>query len=202
MNTKHSLIALSIVSLLATSPAIFAGKGGNRNNNQTTAELSTVESDTLLFMREEEKLARDVYITLFEQWNNRIFDNISTSEQKHMDTMKTRLDGYGLTDPISDDSVGAFNNTQLEALYWELIEKGQVSEMDALHVGAFIEEIDMIDLQEAIDNSSHADITRSYKNLLRGSESHLRAFVRQIENRGVDYEAQEISQDELDEIVD
>ena len=153
-------------------------------------------------MREEEKLARDVYITLYEQWNNQVFDNISSAERRHMEKMRIKIEKYGLTDPITDDSVGVFNNTELQELYWKLVTKGQSSELDALYVGGYIEEIDIIDLQNAIDESNHADITRSYQNLMRGSNSHLRAFVRQIENRGVPYEAQEMSQDEVDAILD
>lgn len=206
MKIKGSIIALSIATLVAASPALFAGKGGhggNGNNSQSVSEsqLSQEETELLLFMREEEKLARDVYITLNEQWNIQVFANISGSEQKHMDTMKFRLDDYGLTDPVTDDSVGAFNNTELQGWYWELVTKGQNSELDALYVGALIEETDIIDLQSAIDASDHADVTRSYQNLMRGSENHLRAFVKQIENRGIPYEAQEMNQDEVDSIL-
>jgi hypothetical protein len=204
---KHSIIALSIASLIGANPVLFAGKGGhggNGNNNQSVSvsQLSPQEAESLLFMREEEKLARDVYITLYEQWNNQVFDNISSAERRHMEKMRIKIEKYGLTDPITDDSVGVFNNTELQELYWKLVTKGQSSELDALYVGGYIEEIDIIDLQNAIDESNHADITRSYQNLMRGSNNHLRAFVRQIENRGVPYEAQEMSQDEVDAILD
>jgi hypothetical protein len=192
---------------VGASPVLFAGKGGhggNRNSDQSVSvsQLSPQEAESLLFMREEEKLARDVYITLYEQWNNQVFDNISSAERRHMEKMRIKIEKYGLTDPITDDSVGVFNNTELQELYWKLVTKGQSSELDALYVGGYIEEIDIIDLQNAIDESNHADITRSYQNLMRGSNNHLRAFVRQIENRGVPYEAQEMSQDEVDAILD
>ena len=163
MKIKGSIIALSIAILVAASPALFAGKGGhggNGNSSQSVSEsqLSPEETELLLFMREEEKLARDVYITLNEQWNIQVFANISNSEQKHMDTMKLRLDDYGLTDPVTDDSVGVFNNTKLQGWYWELVTKEQNSELDALYVGALIEETDIIDLQSAIDASDHAEV--------------------------------------------
>ena len=90
MKIKHSIIALSIASLIGANPVLFAGKGGhggNGNNNQSVSvsQLSPQEAESLLFMREEEKLARDVYITLYEQWNNQVFANISNSEQRHME---------------------------------------------------------------------------------------------------------------------
>ena len=39
-------------------------------------ELSTSELEGIAFMREEEKLARDVYIQLADLWNMNIFSNI------------------------------------------------------------------------------------------------------------------------------
>ncbi len=77
--------------------------------------LSEKELDTLNFMREEEKLARDVYKTLYGQWNTQVFTNIAASEQKHMDKVKVFLDAYQLPDPASSE-VGQFNNTVLQNL--------------------------------------------------------------------------------------
>jgi hypothetical protein len=83
-----------------------------------------------------------------------------------------------------------------------LTARGQTSELEALKVGAFIEEVDMRDIQAAIENSDHADIVQTYENLLRGSRNHLRAFVRTIESLGAVYEAQVLPQTEVDAIVD
>ncbi|MCP4143444.1 MAG: DUF2202 domain-containing protein [Chloroflexi bacterium] len=57
-------------------------------------EISQAETDGLAFMREEEKLARDVYLTLYEQWELRPFSNIAESEQKHTDAVKNLLGPY------------------------------------------------------------------------------------------------------------
>ena len=39
----------------------------------TSIELTVAEETDLAFMREEEKLARDVYLHLFETWGSKIF---------------------------------------------------------------------------------------------------------------------------------
>lgn len=163
-----------------------------------TTQLSDAEATTLTFMREEEKLARDVYIGLFDIWEHPVFNNISGSEQRHMDSMKSKLDTYGLVDPVKDDTAGVFENTGLAALYQELTDKGTASLEKALYVGALIEELD---IQEAINESTHADVITAYENLMRGSRNHLRAFASQIESLGIVYEAQLMSQDEVDEIL-
>lgn len=43
----------------------------------TGVGLTDAETDGILFMREEEKLARDVYLGLADPWDLRVFENIA-----------------------------------------------------------------------------------------------------------------------------
>lgn len=169
-------------------------------SSEDEGDLSEAEIDGLLFMREEEKLARDVYITLYDIWQDSVFNNISESEQQHMDAMLVLLDSYELQDPALV-SVGLFFDSVLQDLYNQLTNRGMQSNIEALMVGAFIEEVDMRDIQHAIDAATHGDIISTYESLLCGSRNHLRAFVKRIENLGVIYQAQVLPQDEVDSIV-
>ncbi len=163
--------------------------------------LSDTEKTDLLFMREEEKLARDVYQTLYEKWGTKIFSNIAQSEQTHTETIRNLLEKYNVTDPVTDDTVGVFQNEELQLLYSDLINKGLQSEVDALKVGATIEDLDIKDLGEAINRTNNADISLAYENLTRGSQNHLRAFTRQLESRGVTYEPEYISSEVYERIT-
>ena len=176
--------------------------------------IDTLESDCLstilleeeihgiLFMREEEKLARDVYLALFEIYPLRPFLNISKSEQAHMDAIKYLIDTYELTDPVGDNPEGVFQNEILQSLYNELIETGSVSEVEALKVGALIEEIDIIDLQHELDSIVvNEDVSRVYQNLLNASGNHIRAFVRVLAVNGVDYVPVKLEQEKFDAIL-
>ena len=96
------------------------------------AELTTAETAGLLRMREEEKLAHDVYSTLYDQWQLQVFDNISSSELTHTDAVLTLLDRYDLTDPAAGNAVGEFTNADLQSLYTSLVERGSSSLVDAL----------------------------------------------------------------------
>jgi hypothetical protein len=168
----------------------------------TDSELSMMEIEGLLFMREEEKLARDVYLTLYEIWQQNTFNNISRSEQAHTDEIKVLLDQYGLEDPMSNDEIGVFENADLQALYDELIELGSQSLGDALRVGAAIEEIDILDLQDSIEQSTHLDIQLVYENLIKGSRNHLRSFVSVLEKKtGEIYEPQYLSPEAYADII-
>jgi len=167
------------------------GQGNNPNQEDcegtpefvAAGELSQAEVDALAFMREEEKLARDVYLTLYDEWGLPVFQNIASSEQKHTDAVKSLLDFYGATDPVTDDTVGVFVNPDLQALYDQLVEQGSTSLTDALTVGTAIEEIDILDLQEYLAETDDPNIIMVYNNLLNGSYNHLNAFVSQYEGQ-------------------
>lgn len=155
--------------------------------------LSEAEKTDLIYMREEEKLARDVYQTLYDTWGVQIFTNIAQSEQTHTETVRNLLEKYDITDPVTDDSVGVFQNEELQRLYDDLVSRGTASEVEAFQVGALIEELDIKDLQEAIVRTDNADITFAYENLMRASRNHLRSFTKQLTTRGEIYTPKHIS---------
>ena len=165
------------------------------------SQLSNEEIDGLILMREEEKLARDVYNTLGEKWGMQIFTNIAKSEQTHTDAIKVLLDRYEIEDPVKNDSVGVFTSLELNGLYQNLLEQGNLSLLDALTVGAIVEELDIKDLNELSAKTDNADIITTYNNLNKGSRNHLRAFMRLIKNNNGSYIPQYISQTEFDDII-
>ena len=165
-------------------------------------ELSDEELTGLLLMREEEKLARDVYIALYDLHGLNVFNNISNSEQTHTDAVLALLERYDIADPVGTNELGVFTDQDLQMLYDTLVAAGTPSLMDALFVGAKIEELDIADIErlknEVVDND---DIVLVYDNLLMGSRNHLRAFDKQITNNGWTYEPEFITQEQYDEIV-
>jgi hypothetical protein len=167
----------------------------------TIAKLTQDEIDGILFMREEEKLARDVYLQLSTIWDTNTFTNISQSEQTHMDEVMLLIDKYRLTDPVGDNEVGVFENADLQQLYDDLVAQGSVSEIEALKVGAAIEEIDILDLEKHLAQTSNADIEQVYGDLLTGSMKHLSSFTSVLAKRGVTYEPAFITTDVYEEIL-
>ncbi len=150
--------------------------------------LTDAEAAGLLFMREEEKLARDVYLTFADMWGSRIFSNIPRAEQTHLDSMLGLIETYGLTDPVGDNEIGVFVDAELQQMYDDLVAAGSVSVEAALEVGGLIEEVDIEDLAIYIEATNAADIITAYEHLLSGSENHLRAFVSQLDMAGVEYQ--------------
>lgn len=152
-------------------------------------------------MREEEKLARDVYLTLYEAWKLPIFRNIARSEQRHMDAVKVILDKYSLQDPIITDTIGVFTDQNIQYLYYQLIQAGGVSLVEALKVGATIEDLDIYDLKKFLRRADNVDIKTLYQNLMKGSRNHLRAFADQLNINGISYSAEYLTQKEVDDII-
>jgi len=201
-------------STASDAAAQFGSGNGNGNGNSNgnangdgtgittipASDLSNDEAVGLLYMREEEKLARDVYNTLYGIWGQPTFQNIAASEQAHMDEVKQLLDRYGLADPAL--APGQFSDPTLQALYNQLVAQGSVSLADALKVGAAIEEIDIIDLQTRIAQTDNADIQWVYNNLMSGSVNHLNSFTSVLQMQtGETYQPQYLSAEEYQSFI-
>ncbi len=201
MKTQIALNRLSLTGLLLMFFSIpFLTSCDKEDDTETLPELTQQEKDMLIQMREEEKLARDVYDYLYNQTGLMIFDNISSSEQMHMDLVLGLLQKYNLPDPASDIP-GEFSNPELQSLYDQLITNGSVSEIEALKVGATIEDLDIYDLEEFSKLTTNDDILEVFDNLTCGSRNHMRAFYGQLLLLGETYSPQYISQSELDAII-
>ena len=189
-----------------SSSGINANSNNNPANQLNTTnlavqDLSLDEQNALVYMREEEKLARDVYQTLGQTYNLQVFKNIANSEQKHMDQVEQLLDKYNLADPIINNGVSQFTNPDLASLYTQLIEKGSQSQIEALKVGATIEDLDIKDLTENLGKTNNPDIIQVFTNLRSGSYNHLRAFTNNLKKTGDSYTPQYISQSEYEKIL-
>lgn len=163
--------------------------------------LSTAEADSLAFIREEEQLAHDVYAVSATLWSPPVFANITASEATHSAAVKTLLDRYQLVDPLAGLANGTFKTPAFQTLYSDLVAASRVSLIEALKVGAQIEELDMRDISVQKVGIDNADILMVYDNLLRGSRNHLRAFMKVLTQQGGTYVPQYISQAEFDAIV-
>ncbi len=186
---------LFVLLIIAAALAGFANAAnGPQNQNQgqqgiaqpPATELTDVEEASILLMREEEKLARDVYLTLAPLWDCPVFTKIAAAEQRHMDAVGLLIAKYGLVDPVVDDTIGAFSTPEFTQLFTELTTSGAGSLFEALAVGVTIEEMDIEDLEQALDETDKADIEWVFGNLVRASSNHLRAFTRTIASGGTD----------------
>ena len=146
----------------------------------TASALTTEDASTLLFIKQEEKLARDVYLALGDIWGNPAFYNIAKSEQQHMKAVDALIARFALED-TSPTEAGVFSIPALTELYETLMAKGLLSEKDALEVGVLVEETDIADLQAMIAQIEDEAVDQTLGNLLRASYKHLAAFSGQLD---------------------
>ena len=207
MKTNKKLVEFALVLFLSTVfPALVqgypSGKGGSltQQSPKNATPLDMAEVENLLFMREEEKMSHDVYQTLYKIWNKVVFKNIAASEQRHTNAVLKKINLFGLIDPALPEA-GRYSNPDLQAFYEQLIAQGKRSYIDALRVGATIEDVDIRDLRIAIEETSNLALKTTYENLLEGSKNHLRAFVGLLQKQGIEYSPQYMDQDLYDAIL-
>lgn len=208
---KTILLLVAAISLVAcggsdSSPSLYEDPtadigSGDSVNTMPYEDLSDVEISAIAFMREEEKLARDVYLRMYDIWGLGVFSNISDSEQKHMDAVLALIQKYELQDPAAGAPIGVFTDANLQGLYDLLIAQGSASLIDALVVGATIEDLDIYDLHRQLAVVDNEDVTVVFQSLQKGSRNHMRAFYGQLDALNVIYTPVYISQEEYDEIV-
>ena len=194
MNKIPFLIVL--VSMILGS----CSSNDDSNDFETLPTLTQDEINDLSFLREEEKLARDVYIYAYEKYQINLFNSISNSEQSHMNSVLALMYRYGISDSASPE-IGVFNNPDLQEIYYSLIELVDISIVDALTVGAIIEDLDINDIDHFINNTTKQDLLDIYENLTCGSKNHIRAYTDQLDINGVTYAPQYISVAYYDEIL-
>jgi len=203
--------ALAVTLALGLSACDPGGSGGGASSASgqgdvtsqvaalPTSNLTAADRAAIVQMREEEKLARDVYTTLGAQWDLQVFSNIRAAEQTHMDAVGALLDKYGIADPAAGNGVGQFTDPNLQTLYDQLVAQGSGSLVDALTVGATIEDLDIADLQRFA--TSAADVQSVWDVLERGSRNHMRAFTSQLAANGASYTPKYISQADYEAIL-
>jgi len=188
-------------------PVGRANMQGDRTNclalvNSTSKQtLDSAESAALVYLREEEKLALDIFVRLQARWGSRVFGNISEVEDRHFRMIKLLLDRYQLQDPSSNNPAGTFNNAGIQELYSSFSAEGEKSLRDALKVSAAIEDLDIHDLANAAQSTDNSDLKLVYGHLRTASENHMRAFVKQLKRAGDTYLPQHIDQAKFYQII-
>lgn len=218
--------------------AIAASRSSSRSSRAANpSELNEGDGAHLIFMRSEEKLARDVYLTLSGMYPEQpVFSRIATTaEQRHTDKILDMLLKFAVDDPEPAtlpavlppvDQIGVFENPYFATYFSDkfslLKSKAEVSLLEALKVGALIEELDMKDINYCnevvydvfefpapppaycgLTVTAVRPLQNTLGHLLAGSENHLCAFVRQIGPLSEScYDAQYLTQQEVWDIID
>jgi hypothetical protein len=173
---KTKLFFALILVILLVAPLWAKGPKGP----STSSGLTNTEKANILYLFEEEKLAHDIYVEMYNTYGAYIFNNVSESEQRHMNSVAKLISKYELDDAVVNNGPGIFSNGDIQTLYDDLLKKGRGNLTSALEVGVEIEEMDIGDIETMQEETDKADIKRVLSNLLNGSYNHLDAFNTQL----------------------
>lgn len=181
MNITQKLLrgaAIGIGGVALAAGAWTAAAAPWTPTETTVPALSSAEKADLVFSRDEERMARDLYTAIAAQYGGALpFSAVATSEQRHFDSVGVLLTRYGVDDPASGKATGVYADASIQKLYDSLLAQSKTSLTEAYKVGIAVENRDIADLRDAIETSAKSDVDRVYMNLLAGSDSHLRAFT-------------------------
>ena len=204
LSRRQMIYGLALIGLSACKDKAgqFQETGGMMGNldQYPIEDLNRWEQAGILQLREEEKLARDVYTTLDAKWGLRAFGMIKNAEQRHMDAMAKLINRYDLLDPAKSQ-VGAFTDPKMQSLYETLVGQGERSSLDALGVGMTVEDLDIYDIDQVLLNNDNQDIALVFGNLRQGSVMHMRRFYSDLKVSGGNYTPKYITQAQFDGIV-
>ncbi len=173
----------------------------NMINQMPFQPISDAELAGMMRMREEEKLAHDVYLFLAHRWNDPAFANIAQAEQAHMEAMRALMSKYGVPNTLQEDVPGVFTNPYFQNLYHEFTARGAASREGAMEVAATIEDMNIHDLNVMMAQADNEDIRFVYQNLMAGSMTHMRTYSNLMGSMGHMYSPRYMSQDEYDRIM-
>jgi hypothetical protein len=140
--------------------------------------LTGAQKTTLASMAQQEKLARDLYAQFAARYDAVVFNHVAAAESRHLATVRTLLQRYGVADPTVNQPAGTFTDPAVQATYDRLLAQGEQSLSAALSAGQQVERAGIDDLKAALDGVTAPDVKQVYLGLIAGSERHLTAFAR------------------------
>ena len=170
----YALALLWLSTLTVTGTCLAAEKGQAEKN----AALGADTLDVLRYLREEVKLARDVYSALSDIWGMPVFENTAKSKQSLMNAVSCFLTPYGFGAPTGD--AGKFVDSDLQELYSYLIDRGKVSRSNAIDVTILVEQTVIADLNDVFLQTNEKDVYKVLTLLKEGSENHLHELSRYL----------------------
>lgn len=197
---KPYLIFLPVAVLCAAGLLFY--KPQPAPSPATAGALTPQERQSLIYVREAEKMARDLYLGMYQAWGLSVFKSTSAEEQDHVDAMLELFGIYALSDPLAARDVpGTYLNQNITSMHSSLFSQGIRSKKDGLKACALQEEINILDLDLAMKSTQKPDIARVYLELQRDSMNHLRSFAHCLEALGERYRAVKLSQQTVDAII-
>lgn len=191
MKTKSVNAVIFILLTISLYPAFLIAQPVITENDK----------NSLVYFREEEKLAADAFDYFYEMWTNKLFLTFKNSETKHECRFRELLDYYGIEDPVKEYGRGEFGSDSLEYYYVSIISFGSKSLLHSFLAGAEIEEKTVYELGNAIKVIDNENLTEVYKTHKISSEGYLRVFAAKLKDNSIIYKPKFMTEDSYNKII-
>ena len=224
MKTLQLILKTSLATIVAITISNAAANAAAGEDSNLVLDFN--EQTHLVFTCEEEKLEHDVYRVLGRRFPEIESFAVMAENKEHSNcALDELLQKYHVSVPRVNNNVGVFSwgiyGRYFREKYLVLTNQGSSSPLNALYVGAFIEELNiqdinhcpkvLVDISNGINDDSacgmkytdNPDVLAVYEDLLDESREHLRLLVRYIEHviGSGNYQAQILQQDGMDAIL-
>ncbi|NTV17903.1 MAG: DUF2202 domain-containing protein [Bacteroidales bacterium] len=165
----------------------------------STADLTADEIEFIYAVREDEKVARDLYFSFFGTFGLKPFENIGKAEDNHIKATEKLFDYYEIDYPALSEN-GKFENAIRQKLFDSLLLKG-TPELEAFKVMAMLEESNIVEYGEVLKTIANPNIKIVIENLARASANHFKAAIRQITALGGTYTPALMTQEQYKAVI-
>lgn len=166
---------------------------------ENTAELTAEEIEFLFAVREDEKVARDLYAHFYSKYQLKPFEMIGKAESNHISAVEKLLTFYSISFPALSEA-GIFANAERQLNYTTLAASGNTS-LEAFTTAAKLEETGIYDYMTVLQDITNPNIKLVIEHLMKASSNHLKAFLRNIDALGGSYTPSILSQEQFDNII-
>ena len=200
-NTPEPLVSATpsdIIEVKSDGATTFA-LAGVTPAFDSTADLTADEIEFIYAVREDEKVARDLYFSFFGTFGLKPFENIGKAEDNHIKATEKLFDYYEIDYPALSEN-GKFENAIRQKLFDSLLLKG-TPELEAFKVMAMLEESNIVEYGEVLKTIANPNIKIVIENLARASANHFKAAIRQITALGGTYTPAIMTQEQYEAVI-
>ncbi|MCD4694847.1 MAG: DUF2202 domain-containing protein, partial [Bacteroidales bacterium] len=153
----------------------------NVSGNNPSNILDEYEKAGLLSLVENLKFQKDVYIIMSQEVQTGLFDELCLCDGEYLDILLTKVDKYGLVNPVIGKGTGEFGDLNIQARYDDFVSTSQ-SYNSMLNYAKQMEEYLVIEVEASTTTlDGNQDIEKIYAELLADSKDHIEILISELE---------------------
>lgn len=178
IKTLMSVLIAAMIMMSCSKNDDLVNPEYTQANDGDTKSLTIAEQNDLLYMIEKEKMMRNIYKTMFQEYNVELFQSIYQAKESHLSLLSSKIDKYDVHNPLVYSAENEFENSSLQLVYDDFLAKKLIYEIEALNFVKNMEERHINYVETTVSQvDGNDDIVSVYNVILLGSQAHLDALL-------------------------